>query len=112
MRSLCTPDQARAISSSTKHYLVEGIALVHALKILKIVQDPRYALLSDHSSLMLTEKCSGYKAKGKILTHQGQKFRLWEFQVRVTLNEKLLKEYFTDSDGAPNSSMLPHSSPC
>jgi hypothetical protein len=27
------------------------------------------------------------------------------------LNEKLLKEYFTDN-GAPNSSMLPHSSPC
>jgi hypothetical protein len=32
-------------------------------------------------------------------------FRYW-----VTLNEKLLKEYFTDN-GAPNSSMLPHSSP-
>jgi hypothetical protein len=29
------------------------------LKILKTAKDPRYASLSDHSSSMLAEKCSG-----------------------------------------------------
>jgi hypothetical protein len=97
----------------------------HGLRIWKPEEDPRCALLSDRSSSTPTGRCSAgfeFKKKKKLkeniangMTVQMMKLLFAtddKFRWRYTLNEKLLKEYLTDSDGSPNSSMLPHSSPC